>query len=185
MISKAYCKRRLGDETEKTDFFRFKNGKEIPENLPTKYSSDYGNFLATLTVHSSDEDDIGDYVCVAENDFGVSRSEASLNVIAEPRINVKPEEASRIVSRGEKVQMVAEIGGIPKPEVKWSKDGTEIVESDRVHITTPSDTISTLTVSNVTSADTGTYTVSAANDKGTMMESFTVQVKGKKKKNYE
>ncbi|XP_056211281.1 vascular cell adhesion protein 1 [Falco biarmicus] len=101
----------------------------------------------------------GDYECVAENKFGKSKSEITLNVEYGPRntmISVIPATA---VKEGETVMMKCTSSGNPAPVISWNKkkatgESEKILKHD------------ILTIQNIKSQDLGVYECEAYNQFG-------------------
>jgi len=69
--------------------------------------------------------------------------------------------------------------GVPAPTITWSLNGNMLIDGvDRVTIATPGTGISTLTITMVTSEDSGIYNCTAANLLGTSMASSELRVQG-------
>ncbi|XP_057258110.1 vascular cell adhesion protein 1 isoform X1 [Pezoporus wallicus] len=101
----------------------------------------------------------GDYECVAENKFGKSRSEVTLNVQYGPKntmISVIPATA---VKEGETVIMKCTSSGNPAPVISWKKKKTT-GEPEKIC------TDATLTIKNIKSQDLGLYECEAYNQFG-------------------
>ncbi|XP_050757219.1 vascular cell adhesion protein 1 [Gymnogyps californianus] len=98
----------------------------------------------------------GDYECVAENKFGKSKSEITLNVEYGPKntmISVIPATA---VKEGETVTMKCTSSGNPAPVISWKKKATT-GESEKIFKD------ATLTIQNIKSQDLGLYECEAYN----------------------
>ncbi|NXH34183.1 VCAM1 protein, partial [Myiagra hebetior] len=101
----------------------------------------------------------GDYECVAENKFGNSRSEITLNVKYGPRntmITVIPTDA---LKEGETVTMKCTSSGNPAPVISWKKKKAT-GESEKISEN------ATLTIQNLKSQDLGLYECEAYNPFG-------------------
>ncbi|XP_010005080.1 PREDICTED: LOW QUALITY PROTEIN: vascular cell adhesion protein 1 [Chaetura pelagica] len=111
--------------------------------------------------------DGGNYECVAENKFGESKNEITLNVLYGPKntaISVIPATA---VKEGETVTMKCTSSGNPAPVISWKKKKAT-GESEKVFKD------ATLTVQNIKSTDLGLYECEAYNQFG--KEEKTVQL---------
>ncbi|XP_071420867.1 vascular cell adhesion protein 1 isoform X1 [Pithys albifrons albifrons] len=101
----------------------------------------------------------GDYECVAENKFGNSRREITLNVEYGPKntmISVIPATA---VKEGETVMMKCTSSGNPSPVISWNKKKAT-GESEKIFKN------ATLTIQNLKSQDLGLYECEAYNQLG-------------------
>ncbi|NWV98578.1 VCAM1 protein, partial [Machaerirhynchus nigripectus] len=116
--------------------------------------SDRGILLPSVTFQNG-----GDYECVAENKFGNSRSEITLNVKYGPKntkITVIPTNA---LKEGETVTMKCTSSGNPAPVISWNKKKAT-GESEKISKN------STLTIQNLKSQDLGLYECEAYNQFG-------------------
>ncbi|KAM6262876.1 vascular cell adhesion protein 1 isoform 3-T3 [Spheniscus humboldti] len=117
----------------------------------------------------------GDYECVAENKFGKSKSEITLNVEYGPKntmISVIPATA---VKEGETVMMKCTSSGNPAPVISWKKKNatgqTEKIFKD-----------ATLTIQNIKSQDLGLYECEAYNQFGKEEKAVKLLVQGRLEK---
>ncbi|KAM6124654.1 vascular cell adhesion protein 1 [Pterocles gutturalis] len=117
----------------------------------------------------------GDYECVAENKFGKSRSEITLNVEYGPKntmISVIPATA---VKEGETVTMKCTSSGSPAPVISWKKK-TATGESEKIFQD------ATLTIQNIKSQDLGLYECEAYNQFGKEEKAVELLVQGRLEK---
>ncbi|KAM6199851.1 vascular cell adhesion protein 1 [Sarcoramphus papa] len=117
----------------------------------------------------------GDYECVAENKFGKSKSEITLNVEYGPKntmISVIPATA---VKEGETVTMKCTSSGNPAPVISWKKKATT-GESEKIFKG------ATLTVQNIKSQDLGLYECEAYNRFGKEEKAVKLLVQGRLEK---
>lgn len=70
------------------------------------------------------------------------------------------------VSAGGSAMLELQIRGYPKPDIKWSKDGEEIVAGGRYKYLWEDEESMSLVIKNVTAKDAGTYTIKAKNELG-------------------
>ncbi|KAM9008276.1 vascular cell adhesion protein 1 isoform 2-T2 [Ara ararauna] len=98
----------------------------------------------------------GDYECVAENEFGKSRSEITLNVEYGPKNTVISVIPATAVKEGETVIMKCTSSGNPAPVISWKKKKTT-GEPEKIY------TDATLTIKNIKSQDLGLYECEAYN----------------------
>lgn len=128
-----------------------------------------------LTLLEVTRDDDAIYHCRAENDGGMIEASAVLTLeqveIIPPRIVLKPEDMDAFKETS--VQMPCEIESVPPASIDWRKDGSRIVEDDRISITV----IGSLIIRNVSVTDTGRYECSAFNDYGRDTASVFLTVK--------
>ncbi|XP_075281142.1 vascular cell adhesion protein 1 isoform X3 [Opisthocomus hoazin] len=113
----------------------------------------------------------GDYECVAENKFGKSKSEITLNVEYGPKntmISVIPATA---VKEGETVTMKCTSSGNPAPVISWKKK-TVTGEPEKIFKD------ATLTIQNIKSQDLGLYECEAYNQFGKEEKAVKLLVEG-------
>ena len=125
-----------------------------------------GATTPTLTVTGVTSADIGSYTCVVTNSGGsVTSGAAAVLVVtttpltsAAPVISIQPASKSAFV--GDTVSLSVVATGLPAPTYLWRKNGVDL---------TPFGTLSpTLTLSSLTTADAGDYTVLVANSLGSV-----------------
>lgn len=157
----------------------FRDGVEVaPDPLvATKIEPD-GSVL--LTIASCIPGDAGKYRCEVTNQTGTSSSEANVSVKALKR--EKP-----IIIDGLKAtafdedkpgKVEAKVGGFPKPDVHWLKDGKPITDP-RIKIETKPDGTTILAIDKVKPEDAGEYSIVAKNDQGENKSSAPVTVNSK------
>jgi hypothetical protein len=121
---------------------------------------------ATLSLSNVQTSDAGSYTAVATNSAGsVSSSAATLTVTAAPPANTAPtittQPTSQSVTAGASVTFSVSASGNPTPTYQWQKGGANIAGA----------TSSALSLSNVQSADAGSYTAVATNSAGSVSSS--------------
>ncbi|XP_067399283.1 neural cell adhesion molecule L1-like, partial [Emydura macquarii macquarii] len=79
------------------------------------------NSRKTLRIRDVEEDDDGEYQCIARNTQGVARHSYSVTVEAAPYWAQKPH--SRIYGPGESVRLDCSVYGKPLPQVSWRING--------------------------------------------------------------
>nr|XP_028567318.1 neural cell adhesion molecule L1 isoform X3 [Podarcis muralis] len=84
------------------------------------------NSNKTLRIPSVEEDDDGEYQCIAHNDHGTIRHSYYVTVEAAPYWIKEPE--SEIFAPGENVRLNCDVDGQPKPEVSWRINGIPLEE---------------------------------------------------------
>jgi hypothetical protein len=134
--------------------------------LPTyQWQKNGANILGatapTLTLANVSSVSAGTYDAVASNSSGSSVSEgASLTVMTPPAITSQP--ASQSVSVGANVAFVVSASGNPTPTYRWQKNGAALSDGGDI----AGSESSTLSLSDVTSANVGSYVAIATNSIG-------------------
>ncbi|KAH7958041.1 hypothetical protein HPB51_027978 [Rhipicephalus microplus] len=130
--------------------------------------------LSSLTIPEVTAQDIGNYTCRVTNAAGTDTFTASLLVRDAPKLQpfYFPKENQLLQTI---VVSCISVRGSPPLEFSWSKDGLPLAHKDkRVATRLLTDTISTLTVTNVRAEDIGNYTCRASNAGG--FDSFTAEL---------
>lgn len=70
------------------------------------------------------------------------------------------------VSAGGSAMLELSVKGYPKPDIKWTKDGQEIVAGGRIKYLWEDEESLSLVIKQVTAKDAGVYTITAKNDLG-------------------
>lgn len=83
-----------------------------------------------------------------------------------------------MVPAGDSVTLEADFEGVPKPEVRWYRNGKEITPSNKVHIVVEEHK-TTLHIPQVFRPDGGKYEVRATNPAGEARSSGTISVTSK------
>ena len=123
-----------------------------------------GATATTLTLNNASSADMGNYTLVATNSLGSTTSNiAALTVNGVPAFFTVPA-ANSVVASGSIVTMDVTVAGDPAPTLQWRKDGANLANTGIISGATST----TLRLTGVTSADTGSYTVVATNSRGTV-----------------
>ncbi|KAK3921145.1 Titin, partial [Frankliniella fusca] len=173
---------------EPTPIVRWYRGDtEVKADNTRSLSYDSVAGIATLTILEPTPEDEVIYRVVATNKFG--KAECRANLILGEQVSVsKPEilHAPRITEplkavlavKGQPVVMAAEFQGTPQPEVRWYRNGKEIVpsaESDKEIVTESFRT--ELRIPAITKQHSGKYEVRAMNPAGEARTSGSVAVR--------
>ncbi|KAL1117095.1 hypothetical protein AAG570_004423, partial [Ranatra chinensis] len=111
---------------------------------------------------------------VGESDITLNTTvERSLGPPAPPKVHQKPRNSK--LSEGSDATFVANIAANPKPRLTWFKNGKRIVSSQK-HQITYTNQQAALKVSQVTSQDSGHYTLLAENPQGCVVASAYLAV---------
>ncbi|CAG9132454.1 unnamed protein product [Plutella xylostella] len=159
------------------------NGELLMPSASTKTTeeskeTEHGLKECTYTLHipSGHHTDTGEYTIQAKNQYGVGESSARLDIMLKPEIegladiNAQPfEERS----------FVAVIHANPIAEVKWIKDGVQVLPSSSSNLEIVEDRLTEtfkLTVKKVEIADGGVYTLTAKNELGETSKNATLSI---------
>ena len=114
-----------------------------------------GATSSTYSIGSMQTANAGTYYAIVTNSVGSTTSDqATLVLVSSITFSTQP--ASKTVIAGGSVTFTASAAGVPTPTYQWKKNGTAISGA----------TNSSYTISNVTTANAGTYTVTASNSSG-------------------
>lgn len=132
-----------------------------------------GSTNATLTIANVQASDGGNYQLVASNIVGVTTSSVAVltPVILPPTFLQLP--VSQAVGLGSNVSFSVVVGGTPPYSYQWSFNGNPLSD-DGLHIA--GSTTSSLSISNLTTADTGSYGLTVTNLSGTATATATLSV---------
>lgn len=114
----------------------------------------------TLTITGATPADAGTYTLVATNSVASDTSNGATLLVdaVAPSFTLQPA-ASQSVNAGSTVNFTVTASGTPAPTFQWKKNGSNLANGGNVSGATSA----TLTLTNVTAADSGTYTVVADN----------------------
>jgi alpha-tubulin suppressor-like RCC1 family protein len=122
-----------------------------------------GSATAALTINNVTTNDGGNYQVVASNIVGVTTSSvAVLTPVILPPVFITPP-ANLAVGQGSNANFFAVVGGTPPFAYQWSVNGDPLAD-DGVHYF--GSATSSLTISNITTADTGLYVLTVTNSSG-------------------
>ncbi|KAL3203346.1 hypothetical protein MRX96_041928 [Rhipicephalus microplus] len=149
------------------------DGKPIGGAKKTKYATAVTESITTMTIEKVEPRDVGNYTCTVTNDVGRDAVTATLLVEEAPQIQPfafpkDPRANSKIV-----VSCNAHVGTEPI-SFAWFKNGQRVTAGTKVHAKVLSETVSILTLLDVTAEDVGNYTCQATNRYG--KDSVTAQL---------
>ncbi|CAL7949959.1 unnamed protein product [Xylocopa violacea] len=155
-------------------FTWLRDGKPFdPEERFKVLLKDDEDTLALVFQHVKPED-AGLYTCVAQTSTGNISCSAELTVQGAVHQLLKDPEQPKLrsetrhseVSAGGSAMLELQIRGYPKPDIKWTKDGEEIVAGGRYKYLWEDEESMSLVIKNVTAKDAGVYTIKAKNELG-------------------
>ncbi|HEV2695324.1 MAG TPA: immunoglobulin domain-containing protein [Verrucomicrobiae bacterium] len=132
-----------------------------------------GSTNAVLNIANVNLNDGGNYFIVASNFVGVTTSSVAVltPVILPPSIIVPP--VSQSVPAGSNVTFSVVVGGTPPYVYQWSLNGN-LLADDGLHIS--GSATASLAISNLTTADAGSYSVTVTNVTGSASASASLTV---------
>ncbi|KAJ8728981.1 hypothetical protein PYW07_006677 [Mythimna separata] len=127
-----------------------------------------------LTIHSTTEEHVGVYRCVALNVIGTDQYDVGLVVQYPPRFDktVEGDEKPRQIKLGETVTFSCDAVGSPPPLTVWTKDMRPLVFTDNLFLANTGE----LTINKASAYDSGTYTCNATSTMGSTHKNFTLIV---------
>ncbi|XP_052214000.1 myosin light chain kinase, smooth muscle-like [Dreissena polymorpha] len=161
----------------------FKGATEIYES--SKYYIDQRGPLLSLTIPRSEEDDTGNYTCTVRNCGSKVSSTCYLQI--EPVLEITTEVPTKplfvtklrrqTVDEGQCITFQVQVTGNPRPGFKWSKDGLELHDSERVQTEVTRKGHAHLLIQNATFLDNGLYSCEAHNFAGRAQTMASVRVR--------
>ncbi|XP_024880175.1 obscurin isoform X3 [Temnothorax curvispinosus] len=144
-----------------------------PEERFKVLFKDNEDTLALVFQHVKPED-AGLYTCVAQTSTGNISCSAELTVQGAVNQLLKDPEKPKLqteskqseVSAGGSAMLDLQVKGYPKPDIKWTKDGQEIIAGGRIKYLWEDEESLSLVIKQVTAKDAGVYTITAKNDLG-------------------
>ncbi|XP_066587325.1 obscurin isoform X2 [Prorops nasuta] len=159
---------------EEPQFTWLRDGQPFdPEERFKVLFKDNEDTLALVFQHVKPED-AGLYTCVAQTSTGNISCSAELTVqgavnqLAKDPEKPKLESESRTseVNVGGSAMLDLQVKGYPKPDIKWTKDGEEIIAGGRIKYLWEDEESLSLVIKHVTAKDAGVYTIKAKNELG-------------------
>ena len=132
-----------------------------------------------LIIKETISSDSGKYKCIAVNEWGEESSEAELTI---KKSSMKPNFIKKLRDCEAKVgdQMIefnVKVEGIPKPEVKWFREGLEIKEKDGFKFVVEEENQSySLIIKEIKAESAGSYKCEATNSEGSAQTSGVLTV---------
>uniref|UniRef100_A0A8C3F7G1 Ig-like domain-containing protein n=1 Tax=Chrysemys picta bellii TaxID=8478 RepID=A0A8C3F7G1_CHRPI len=152
----------------------FKSGQKIkPGDDDRKYAFESDKGLYQLTIHNLTEDDDAEYSILARNKYGEDSCKAKLTVIPHPppadttlRPMFKRLLANAECQEGQSVCFEIRISGVPKPTLKWEKDGQPLSCGPNIEVVYEGLDYYALHIRDTLPEDSGYYRVTATNSAG-------------------
>ncbi|XP_051969741.1 LOW QUALITY PROTEIN: obscurin-like [Xyrauchen texanus] len=143
----------------KTEVKWFKEGKQLSSSKSVHMESKGKN--RQLVLENVEKKDVGEYTCEAGNDKLVFKIQVAETQAAFTNKDSYQKEVK--VSASQKATLSCEVSDA-KTEVKWFKDGKQLISSKSVHMESKGKNRQ-LVLENVEKKDTGEYTCEAGNEK--------------------
>lgn len=152
----------------------FKSGQKIkPGDDDRKYTFETDKGLYQLLIHNVTEDDSAEYTVLARNKYGEDSCKAKLNVVQHApaedttlRPMFKRLLANAECQEGHSMCFEIRVSGIPKPTLKWEKDGQPLSASPNIEIVHEGLDYYALHIRDTLPEDSGYYRVTATNSAG-------------------
>lgn len=163
----------------------FKDGQGIVPDERTDIQL-LSDGTAKLEITNTDPvKDAGLYKMVAKNDTGQITSQTTVNV-EERQKEATIEEAlpaKTMAFQGQMLKLTVKVSGNPLPDVKWYKDGEELIANDRTVMRLLADGTAELEITSADSTtDAGQYQIVVENSLGQVTSETAVRVTKKPKK---
>ncbi|CAB3240106.1 unnamed protein product [Arctia plantaginis] len=144
-----------------------KDGYTIQPTSNYEIIEDKANEKYQLTIKSIGVDDAGVYAVTAKNKIGEASQQAKLTVRTGEPVFTKSLQKETVKDYDDATFKVR-CDGVPKPEVHWYRDGKEIVNDERLTITTEvgGQVDSELAIKKFNASDAGKYKVRAVSMAG-------------------
>ncbi|XP_053178575.1 hemicentin-1 [Scomber japonicus] len=123
-------------------------------------------------MHAAVEDS-GRYTCIVSNSAGEKRKNFDLDVLVPPTIVGEGTVVDTKVKEQHNITLTCETSGNPVPEIKWLKDGQQLVPDRRHQVLSHG---RFLQISGAQVADTGRYSCLASNSAGDRSRHFNLNV---------
>uniref|UniRef100_A0A1I7VN34 Immunoglobulin I-set domain-containing protein n=1 Tax=Loa loa TaxID=7209 RepID=A0A1I7VN34_LOALO len=127
----------------------------------------------TLTINGFSKENVGQYQCIATNQYGEAQQNVLVDLGARPTF-IQPL-INKVVPNGKPLRLDVRVEGSPFPELKWMKDWRPIVESSHVSFVYEG-SLCSLIIKDPLWCDCGIYSVAAINDAGTTTTSCSVTI---------
>lgn len=160
---------------------------EISVYLDERLLSSKDDFVTTfdnntleLTINNAQPKDQGVYKVKLTNPLGELTTDAKLTVLKKPTIkyDTKLDKTLDVIAIEQNLHINCEISGFPKPEVKWYKEGQEIIPGGGVSraIMDYGEVYANLNVNKIKRTEGGNYKIVAENEVGKAEANFVIRV---------
>ena len=125
-----------------------------------------GSTTTNLTITGVTTNELGTYGIIVTNDFGIATASAKLSLAVPPQITTEPSNLGPIQS-GQPAKFSVVATGSPTLTYQWQRNGVNLRDSKTLWNSTVSGSLTAnLTISNVSTNDTGYYLVIVSNNYG-------------------
>ncbi|MBN3312119.1 HMCN1 protein, partial [Atractosteus spatula] len=130
-----------------------------------------------LRIKETQDEDAGDYTCVAINDAGTAMGRVTLDVGSAPEFTQEPSDITADI--GSNITLQCHAQGYPEPQISWKRVDNTLLFSRRFASSTISQKRGgSLTINNLWVDDETTYICEAQNQFGKIQAQATVTVTG-------
>ncbi|XP_035774828.1 muscle M-line assembly protein unc-89-like [Anopheles albimanus] len=142
--------------------------------------------IGQIVINGVTRKDAGEYTCTAKNGHNEIKTTCVLKLITLPSDDETPATFTRAVKefydiRADDLVLEVNVHGVPKPTIKWLKDGEDIVLGEKLLINREPNGVYQLCIHKPAPTDCGLYECQAVNSAGTAKVSHVVSFTAKDK----
>ncbi|XP_035890512.1 muscle M-line assembly protein unc-89 [Anopheles stephensi] len=142
--------------------------------------------IGQIVINGVTRKDAGEYTCTAKNSHNEIKTTCVLKVITLPSAETTPATFTRAVKefydiRADDLVLEVNVHGVPKPTIKWLKDGEDVVLGEKLLINREPNGVYQLCIHKPAPSDCGVYECQAVNSAGTAKVSHEVSFTSKDK----